>query len=155
MTKAKAAVRHLYHRGDLHRAILSAALKVLRVTESTEFSLWELGLTLLLVDRHVGPKRKDRRTERKRTTRHARPTGDENSRLTRRRMGRSRDIEGLWPSAYGRLYPSFVRGLYQTVADGNKRENRRERMKLLEFLDVFGFSGICSLAETEGYQSAP
>ena len=55
MTKAKAAVRHLYHRGDLHRAIMSSALKVLRVTESTEFSLWELGLTLLLVDRHVGP----------------------------------------------------------------------------------------------------
>jgi hypothetical protein len=25
-------------------------------------------------------------------------------------------------------------------------------MKLLEFLDVFGFSGICSLAETEGFE---
>ena len=40
MTKAKAAVPHRpYHHGDLHRAILSAALKVLRETESTEFSL--------------------------------------------------------------------------------------------------------------------
>jgi hypothetical protein len=27
-------------------------------------------------------------------------------------------------------------------------------MKLLEFLDVFGFSGICSLAETEGFEYA-
>jgi AcrR family transcriptional regulator len=43
MTKAKAAVRHRpYHHGDLHRAILSAALKVLRETESTEFSLREI-----------------------------------------------------------------------------------------------------------------
>jgi AcrR family transcriptional regulator len=43
MTKVKAAVRHRpYHHGDLHRAILSAALKVLRETESTEFSLREI-----------------------------------------------------------------------------------------------------------------
>jgi AcrR family transcriptional regulator len=31
-----------YHHGDFHRAILSTALKVLRETESTEFSLREL-----------------------------------------------------------------------------------------------------------------
>ena len=43
VAKAKAAVRHRpYHHGDLHRAILSAALKVLRETESTEFSLRKL-----------------------------------------------------------------------------------------------------------------
>jgi AcrR family transcriptional regulator len=42
MTKVKAAVRHRpYHHGDLYRAILSAALKVLGETESTE-SLREL-----------------------------------------------------------------------------------------------------------------
>src|SRR5215831_11422262 len=31
-----------YHHGDLHRAIVSAALKVLSETQSTEFSLREL-----------------------------------------------------------------------------------------------------------------
>jgi AcrR family transcriptional regulator len=43
MTKAKAAARDRpYHRGDLHRAIVSAALNILHETQSTDFSLREL-----------------------------------------------------------------------------------------------------------------